>query len=192
MKTLQKHPFYGNDLETYLPYFLKKLQHINAVPPAAWDRLRPCMELVSCIKGHPLRNRPGDFYFVCKGLLKEEYDQHGKLTITRFIKEDDPLFITLNSYQGFLIAVEDCTLLRLSRENYLALRTHFPIIGMRFDELMEEWYEVLNLRIGLIALPIKNRFSAFKRAFPRLSTRILKKDIARYLEINSTYFSEIQ
>ncbi|SEN47834.1 hypothetical protein SAMN05216436_1177 [bacterium A37T11] len=102
-----------------------------------------------------MRNRPGDFYFVCKGLLKEAYDQHGKIIITRFIKEDDPLFITLNGYQGFLIALENCILLRLSRENYLALRTHFPIIGMRFDELMEEWYEMLLIHYKLMIIDIK-------------------------------------
>ncbi len=192
MKTLQNILFQEKDVEALLQQFFQKLLGIGAVPPIAWDRLLPCMVFVSCKKGHPVRNRPGDFYFVCKGLLKEEYDHRGKIIITRFIKEDDPLFINLKSYQGFLIAIEDCLLLRLSREDYLALRQDFPVIGFRFDELMDEWYHALSIRVGMIALPIKNRLPAFKIAFPHLASRILKKDIALYLEINMTYFSEIQ
>jgi CRP-like cAMP-binding protein len=137
-------------------------------------------------------------YFITKGCLKVyTLDEDGAPHISMFAVEDYwtgdmASFITKQPSRYFIKATEDSELLGISRANYDLLFQEIP--------KFEKFYRILYQRSLIsyirrsnygISLTAEERYTAFKKKYPKIVNRITQKDLAGYIGITPEFMSKI-
>ncbi len=138
-------------------------------------------------------------YFIIKGVIRSFYiDEKGNERITQFAIDNwwttnMESFIAKTPSTQYLEAVEDTTVLYLSKETLDTLYVKLPKLERLFRMITENML-IANLRKSDIFLKMKSkeRYVHFVKNLPDFSQRIPQYMIASYLEITPEYLSELR
>lgn len=138
-------------------------------------------------------------YFVNTGVLRAYcLNPNGKDATVMFAQKDwwiTDMHCFLNGLPAMvnIQAVEDCSILGLSKENLELLYVHQPKFNKFFRILMQNAYCREQLRtIQNLSLPAKDRYEGFLNKYPEIAKKITLKQIASYLGITPEFLSSIR
>lgn len=138
-------------------------------------------------------------YFVIQGCLRNyELDQEGGMHISLFAMKDWWIsdlhsFLTQTPSHGFVDALENSELLRLSKSNYEKLFQKVPKFEHYFRILHQNAFVSLKDRvIGNLSLTAEERYNNFMDKYPELNLRLPQKQIAAYLGITPEFLSMLR
>jgi len=138
-------------------------------------------------------------YFIIKGCLRNyEIDREGDIHISLFAMEnwwvsDLHSFLTQTPSYGFVDAIENSEVFRLSKTNYEKLFEEVPKFEHYFRILHQNAYVALKDRlIGNLSLTAEERYINFQEKYPDLNRRIPLKQIAAYLGITPEFLSMLR
>lgn len=180
-------------IEDRLDHFRRELLELGPLAPADWRALADRCTAMHVQQGGSLMGFPGDLFFAHRGLIKEVQEgtlvDRFKPSIPRLLKEGDVFFIPLSGQRNTLQAIEDTALLRISRMDSVILRREHPRLVYVFEDLLEYWYGLLEIRQELLLIPKRHRYEAFAKEYPGLAARLLDKDLMVYLDVSRGHFS---
>ncbi|WP_298900295.1 Crp/Fnr family transcriptional regulator [uncultured Psychroserpens sp.] len=138
-------------------------------------------------------------FFIVKGVVRLFYlDAKGHEKITQFAIDNWWIthmesFIQQIPSTQYLQAIEDTTVLCLSKSNLETLYKTYPKLERMF-RLITENMLIANLRKSDIYLQMKSkeRYSFFVEKLPGFAQRVPQYMIASYLEITPEYLSELR
>jgi CRP-like cAMP-binding protein len=145
--------------------------------------------------------REGDIcdriYYIEKGLVRIFRIQDSKEISTWFVKEGD-FISTVNSfhfgvpsYESFE-ALEDCVIYSINKKAYLflvELSSSFALFVL--NELFNNLCEYQNQCEFLRTLSAVERIKLVEKRYPYFLTRVKNKDLASFLNIETTYLSKL-
>lgn len=138
-------------------------------------------------------------FFILNGVVRSFYiDEKGKEKITQFAIDNWWVtnlesFVKQNPSTQFIQAVEDTTVLCLSRDTLDVLYKECPKLE-RFFRIITENMLIANLRKNDVFLQMKSkeRYYDFVKKLPDFIQRVPQYMIASYLEISPEYLSELR
>jgi CRP-like cAMP-binding protein len=136
-------------------------------------------------------------YYIESGLIRIFRTQDSKEISTWFSKEGD-FISTVNSfhfgvpsYESFE-ALEDCVIYSINKKAYhflVELSSSFALFAM--NELFKNLCEYQNQCEFLRTLSAVERVKLIEKKYPFFITRVKNKDLASFLNIESTYLSKL-
>jgi CRP-like cAMP-binding protein len=137
--------------------------------------------------------------FVNSGILRAYcLNPNGKEATVMFAQKDwwiTDMHCFLNGLPAMvnIQAVENCSILKLSKENLDSLYADKPEFNKFFRILMQNAYCREQLRtIQNLSLPAKDRYDGFLKKYPQIAGNITLKQIASYLGITPEFLSSIR
>lgn len=138
-------------------------------------------------------------YYVEKGIIRQFYiDEKGKEHTIMFgaenwfVSDRDSLYFNLPSIYS-IQAVEDCTVLLLTKNFTQELIEKIPSFSELNDRLLHNHIRHLNKRIKqLLSESAEERYSQFLAMYPSISTRVPQNMIASYLGITAESLSRVR
>jgi CRP-like cAMP-binding protein len=138
-------------------------------------------------------------YFILKGLLVVyEPDDKGKDHIIHIAVENNwtgDLVSYTNELPSkrYILALEDCELLLLSKKNEQTLLRDLPILEKLFRILFQRAYINQTERVSMmLQSDAAQRFELFREKFPHILQRVEWKIIASYLDMTPETLSRIK
>lgn len=138
-------------------------------------------------------------YFITKGCLRNyEIDREGVVHIGLFAIEDWWIsdlqsFLTQAPSFGFVDAIEETEVLRLSKTNYENLFEKVPKFERFFRIIHQNAFIALKNRlIDNLSLTAEERYLNFINKYPQFNQRIPQKQIAAYLGITPEFLSMLR
>ncbi|WP_194774573.1 Crp/Fnr family transcriptional regulator [Pararhodonellum marinum] len=137
--------------------------------------------------------------FVNAGILRAYYcNPDGKESTVMFAVKDwwiTDMYTFLNGLPAMvnIQAVENCSVLTLSKENLDKLYEDIPAFNKFFRILMQNAYCREQLRtIENLSLPAKDRYDQFTKKYPQIAHKVTLKQTASYLGITPEFLSSIR
>ncbi|ELR70215.1 cAMP-binding protein [Fulvivirga imtechensis AK7] len=138
-------------------------------------------------------------YFITKGCLRNyEIDREGTIHIGLFAVEDWWIsdlqsFLTQTPSFGFVDAIEETEVMRLSKSNYESLFEKVPQFERFFRIIHQNAFIALKNRlIDNLSLTAEGRYLNFIDKYPQFNQRIPQKQIAAYLGITPEFLSMLR
>lgn len=138
-------------------------------------------------------------YFVNSGILRAYYlNPQGKESTIMFGLPDwwiTDMYCFLNELPAMVSiqVVENCSILKLSKEHLYKLYNQIPQLNEFFRILMQNSYCREQLRIiQNLSLTAKNRYEQFIQKYPQIAEKVTLKQIASYLGITPEFLSTIR
>jgi CRP-like cAMP-binding protein len=162
------------------------------------SKFKPCSA-----KKHDILIQKGEkaryFYFINKGCLRAFYIRDNGSEATRYIAMEGQFGTALASFitglpaKDYFDAVEDCELLRISREDFDILMKEVPafealyLLSLELNYLYNVW------RIAsLMSMDATERYQHLIREHPLIVQRLPNKIIASYLGITPESLSRLK
>ena len=137
--------------------------------------------------------------FVHSGALRAFHvDREGKESTIMFALSDwwvTDMFCFLHAKPAmmYIEAIEDSSIIQLSRENFDKLFQQIPKFERFFRILMQNAYTREQLRvIENLSLPAEERYERFLQKYPHIAEAVTQKQIASYLGITPEFLSVIR
>lgn len=106
---------------------------------------------------------------------------------------DMPCFVNQLPAMISIEAVEESSVLQLSKENMELLYVKIPKFERFFRILMQNAYVREQLRtLQNLSLPAEDRYASFLKKYPTIATKVTQKNIASYLGITPEFLSVIR
>ncbi len=138
-------------------------------------------------------------YFINSGILRAYYiNTEGKESTIMFGLKDwwiTDMYSFLNELPAIvnIQAVQNSSVLKLSKENLDKLYSEIPQFNQYFRILMQNAYCREQLRmIQNLSLPAKERYERFIHKYPQIIENVTLKQIASYLGITPEFLSAIR
>lgn len=138
-------------------------------------------------------------YYINNGCLRSyEIDQRGNLHIIMFAMEDDWIcdlqsFIARTPSAGYVEAIEDSEVMRISHANYTRLLRKIPQFEKFFRIMYQNNFLVLKERlIENLSFTAEERYLNFLKTYPDLVNRVPQKQIASFLGFTPEFLSMIR
>ncbi len=138
-------------------------------------------------------------YFVNDGILRAYHlSPNGKDSTMMFALSDwwiTDMYCFLNDQSSMvnIQAVEPCTVLRLSKNDFDELFNAVPSFDTYFRILIQNAYCREQLRtIENLSLPAKERYDRFLTKYPQIAQKVTLKQVASYLGITPEFLSAIR
>ncbi|MET0635310.1 MAG: Crp/Fnr family transcriptional regulator [Chitinophagaceae bacterium] len=139
------------------------------------------------------------YAFVCKGCLRiYRIDEEGNEHILKFCIEnwwagDRESLLTGKPSRCFIDAIEESTVLLITKENFNSLCNEIPVFGGLVNELLDRTYIASQERIHVnITYTSEEKYKDFIEKYPDISTRVPLHMIASYLGISAETLSRIR
>jgi len=140
-----------------------------------------------------------DFSYVHSGTLRAYYtDNNGKESTIMFAINDwwiTDMFGYINQQPAMLSieAIEQSSILQLSKNNFDRLCTEVPKFERFFRIIMQNAYIREQLRvIQNLSLPAEERYDNFTKKYPKVVQQVTQKQVASYLGITPEFLSTIR
>ncbi|ANQ51497.1 Crp/Fnr family transcriptional regulator [Flammeovirga sp. MY04] len=182
-------------------HLLQKISQKTLITPELENRIQELFTLQEHQKSDLLleaNQRARYLYYVEKGALHNYYYHDGRQVSSWFYVED--MFIT--SWYSFYVqqpsfenieCLEDCTLYRISYEDYQKLIQEFPAFGNFARLLSEEILAILDqFSKSWSFLSAKEKYDLMEVYFPKIEQRIKLGHIASFLGISQETLSRIR
>ena len=136
-------------------------------------------------------------YFVLKGVQKSYYLNNDKQHIIAFTYPPSfsgipESFLTQTPSNYYLETITDSSFVRISFEKHQQLMKEHREIETLFRKAAELFLTgMIQRHYELMSFDINQRFQAFAQRSPHLFNLVSHKDLASYLNINSTNFSKL-
>lgn len=137
--------------------------------------------------------------YVNSGTLRSYYvDKDGKESTVMFAIADwwiTDMYCYLNNKPAmtFIEAIEDSTIVQLSKVNFDALLNKIPKFEKFFRILMQNAYTREQLRIiENLSLTAEERYDSFLAKYPQVVRQVTQKQIASYLGITPEFLSSVR
>lgn len=139
-------------------------------------------------KNSPLPNFRNDYFFVSAGLLKKENCDNGDVQL--FLKPGDiELFATESETFHYISLTESTVLLFPVRLIIELLQQRALVEG--YQRLVHRWCALRCSRQDLLLLKGPEKKAELYRRLGKWVNSISNKDLARYLDMDSSYFSSL-
>lgn len=164
------------------------LQHVSLLPEMQ-EQLLSHIFIRRINAGHYLSLHEKDNFFLHSGILKKENQLTGD--IAHFMLEEDfGIFPSDRSDYSF-VSVEPCVLFVLRASDLDNLLSHYKQLISPYRDLIFEWAKQRQRRIELMLLPAAQRKIVLLNRLGKSYNRIQNKDLATYLHMNVSYFSQL-
>ncbi len=164
------------------------MQHVSLLP-AMQDQLLSHIFIKRIKRDHYLSLHEKDNFFLYSGILKKENQLSGD--IAHFMLEGDfGIFPSDQSNYSF-VSVEPCVLFVLRAGDLDNLLSQYKQLISPYRDLIFEWAKQRQRRIELMLLPAAERKAALVERLGWSYNRIQNKDLANYLHMNVSYFSQL-
>jgi CRP-like cAMP-binding protein len=137
--------------------------------------------------------------YVHSGALRAYHvDKSGKESTIMFAMSDwwvTDMYCFLNAMPAMMCieAIEDSSVIQLSRENFDRLFQQIPKFERFFRILMQNAYTREQLRvIENLSLSAEDRYERFLQKYPHIAEKVTQKQIASYLGITPEFLSVIR
>jgi len=137
-------------------------------------------------------------FYVHKGALRAYFlGQDGKEFSIMFAVEDwwvTDMFCFLNKRPAMMhiVAMEDSSILQLSRDKFDQLLEELPIFEKYFRILMQNAYTREQVRvIENLSLSAEERYDRFCKRYPGIASKITQRQLASYLGITPEFLSSL-
>lgn len=167
----------------------KIVQHVSLLPEIQQQLLsRVFVKRIQ--KDHYLSLQERDHFYLHSGILKKENQQNGD--IAHFILEGD--FGVFPSDYGHysLVSIEPCVLFVIRAGDIDNLLSRHKQLISPYRELLFDWARKRQQRIEFMLLPAAERKAVLLERLGKSYNRIQNKDLANYLHMNVSYFSQLQ
>lgn len=137
-------------------------------------------------------------YFVAKGCLRLFYlDDKGVEQTLQFAVEnwwmtDINAFHKKTKSSYSVQALEDCVLLRITKDNFDSLLNLHPELEKYFRIIYEKAYSASLFKMKVLRLSKEEIYTSFTEGFPKFIQRIPQKILASFLGFTPEYLSELR
>jgi CRP-like cAMP-binding protein len=164
-------------LTTYMPL---NAEHI--------DMLAGQVQVRQLKKNRPLPNFRNDYLFVSSGLLKKEDCDSGDILL--FLKPGDIELFATEAETYHYISLEESTVVLFPVKLVTELLQHRALIA-GYQQLVHRWCALRCSRQELLLLKASEKKAELYRRLGKSVNSISNKDLARYLAMDSSYFSSL-
>lgn len=189
-----------NDSKQYIPFLKLSFDKFYEAPHAAWEEFASHCSVVSFKKEDVIKEQNTTeryFYFILEGSVGLFLWKENNFVCLDFAFEghfcsDYMSLLTGESTPLQLTALENCKMLRMSKESYLDItqRPLGSVIKMVAAEV--SFVDKQLQQIDLLTKTAKQRYDALLRQFPNILNRIAQSHIASYLGITPQSLSRIR
>lgn len=164
------------------------MQHVSLLPEMQ-EQLLSHIFIKRIHKDHYLSLHEKDHFYLHSGILKKENAVNGD--IAHFMLEND--FGIFPSDQGrySFVSIEPCVLFVLRASDLDNLLSQHKQLLSPYRDLIFEWAKQRQRRIELMLLPAAQRKTVLLNRLGKSYNRIQNKDLATYLHMNVSYFSQL-
>lgn len=177
----------------------EKLKKSNAT---AFEEFTAAFEEGFCKKGHYLHDVgqiSRELYFIKSGIIKLfRYREDGSEFITWFCFENELAvayrsFVKCEPSEYGLIAMEDCTYLKVSRDTCYGLVEKYHEMETFFREMLEDYFIEADERMFLLmALSVKQKYEYIAKNHLHFLQRLPLKEIASFIGTSRETLSRIR
>lgn len=189
-----------NDSKQYIPFLKSSFDNYYEAPHEAWEEFASHCSVVSFKKEDVIKEQNTTeryFYFILEGSVGLFLWKENNFVCLDFAFEghfcsDYMSLLTSESTPLQLTALENCEMLRMSKESYLKItqRPLGSVIKMVAAEV--SFVDKQLQQIDLLTKTAKQRYDALLRQFPNILNRIAQSHIASYLGITPQSLSRIR
>ena len=140
-------------------------------------------------KGALLLLQTDDIIFLADGLLKKVREADG--VVTHFVCAEDFIIYPPREDGHTFEAIQPCSLRYLHRDELQWMLTEDRGMREAYDRLLRHWARRRLQAAELLRLPAPARKELFYENFKGVAQQIASKDIASYLDISVSYFSQL-
>jgi len=140
-------------------------------------------------KNSPLPNFRHEYLFVTQGLLKKEDCDTGDILL--FLKPGDfELFATAEETFHY-ISIEASTVVLFPAQMIVDLISQHKSLFPGYQNIVHRWSALRCRRQDILLLPASEKKAELFRSMGKLINSIPNKDLAKYLDIDNSYFSKL-
>ncbi|WP_313672820.1 hypothetical protein [Sphingobacterium multivorum] len=139
-------------------------------------------------KNSPLPNFRNDYLFVSSGLLKKENSDSGDILL--FLKPGDIELFANETETFHYISLEESTVILFPVRVITDLLQHRALVA-GYQQLVHRWCALRCSRQELLLLKASEKKAELYRRLGKCINSISNKDLARYLDMDSSYFSSL-
>jgi hypothetical protein len=139
-------------------------------------------------KNSPLPNFRNDYVFVSTGLLKKENCDNGDIQL--FLQPGDIELFATELETFHYISLEESTVVLFSVRAIFQLLQH-PALVEGYQRIVHRWCALRCSRQELLLLKGPEKKAELYRRLGKWVNSISNKDLARYLDMDSSYFSSL-
>lgn len=164
------------------------MQHVSLLPEMQ-EQLLSQIFIKRIHKDHYLSLHEKDHFFLHSGILKKENQHNGD--IAHFMLEGDFGIFPSDHGPYSFVSIEPCVLFVLRSGAIDNLLSQHKQLISPYRDLIFEWANQRQRRIELLLLPAAERKSVILDHLGKSYNRIQNKDLANYLHMNVSYFSQL-
>lgn len=164
------------------------MQHVSLLPEMQ-EKLLSHIFIKRIHKDHYLSLHEKDHFFLYSGILTKENQQTGD--IAHFMLEGDFGIFPSDQSNSSFVSMEPCVLFAIRAGDLDNLLSQYKQLISPYRDLIFEWAKQRQKRIELLLLPAADRKAALLDRLGSSYNRIQNKDLANYLHMNVSYFSQL-
>lgn len=168
---------------------INHIKKFTTLSPMTAQEISMCIRRKDLRKDAVLKAHTDDFVFVETGLLLKIHDHSGR-TVHIAPENDMIIFPSVTDPHSF-VALEPCILWIMPHPDVMRLIAKDTGLCTAYDLLLRHWSVQRMQIVDLLLLDAAQRKAAFYKRFKGVAHRIPNKNIASYLDMTPSYFSQL-
>ncbi len=153
------------------------------------DLMLPQLQVRQLKKNSPLPNFRNDYLFVVSGLLKKEDCESGDIQL--FLQPGDFELFARGTETFHYCSIEESTVVLFPVSMLVDLVPQHRAVFEGYQQIVHQWCALRSSRQELLLLKAPEKKAELYRRLGKCANSISNKDLARYLAMDSSYFSSL-